>query len=299
MEALGALCEAVEPPKDQLAHIHYFCGNSEIADDLKEHEPQRVAMYKATVALIRAYANIADELDRAGYNDLEIAGIKRDLDRYTKLREIVRLAARETLDLKSYEADMRHLLDTYIDAHVPRKISPFDNMPLLELIVKSGIVAAVAEMPDAVKASEEAVAETIENNVRAKIIQEDLNDPAYYAEMSALLDEIIKTRKAKAIDYEAYLKQIAALAKRVEQPTYPGVPVTLDTPGKRALYNNLGKNEELALTIDATVLKIRQNQWRDNAAKENDIKRALLPILGGDESEVERIFQIIKQHREY
>ena len=299
LEALGALCEAVEPPKDELAHIHYFCGNSEIADDLKENEPQRVQLYKSTVALIRAYANIADELDCAGYSDAEIASIKRDLDRYVKLREIIRLTAKETLDLKSYEADMRHLLDTYIDASVPRKISPFDNMPLLELIVKSGIAKAISEMPDGIKGSQAAIAETIENNVRATIIKEDLNDPAYYAEMSALLDEIIKSRKAKAIEYEEYLKQIAALAKRLEQPTYPGLPVTLDTAGKRALYNNLGQNEDLALKIDAAILTARQDQWRGNAAKENDIKRALLPILGGDASEVKRIFPIIKQQREY
>ena len=34
--------------------------------------------------------------------------------------------------------------------------------------------------------------------------------------MSALLDEIIAARKAKAIEYEEYLKRIAELAKRVE-----------------------------------------------------------------------------------
>jgi type I restriction enzyme R subunit len=38
-----------------------------------------------------------------------------------------------------------------------------------------------------IKTNEEAVAETIENNVRSKIIKEHLNDPAYYEKMSALL----------------------------------------------------------------------------------------------------------------
>jgi type I restriction enzyme R subunit len=60
IEALALLCEPVEPPKGELEHIHYFCGNTEIASDLKEREPQRAALYKATVALVRAYANIAD-----------------------------------------------------------------------------------------------------------------------------------------------------------------------------------------------------------------------------------------------
>ncbi len=32
LEALALLCEPVEPPKGELEHIHYFCGNTEIAD---------------------------------------------------------------------------------------------------------------------------------------------------------------------------------------------------------------------------------------------------------------------------
>jgi type I restriction enzyme R subunit len=51
------------------------------------------------------------------------------------LREIIRKASGESLDLKAYEADMRHLIDTYIEAEEPRTISPFDNMGLMELIV--------------------------------------------------------------------------------------------------------------------------------------------------------------------
>ena len=40
--------------------------------------------------------------------------------------------------------------------------------------------------------------------------------------MSALLDEIIAARKAKAIEYEEYLQRIAELAKRVEAGTGRG-----------------------------------------------------------------------------
>jgi type I restriction enzyme, R subunit len=196
LEAIAMLCEPVEPPQGELEHIHYFCGNTEIPDDLKAHEPQRVALDKATAALVRAYANIADELEAAGYGEPDIVRIKRELDRYLKLREIIRNASGESLDLKAYEADMRHLIDTYIEADEPRKISPFDHMPLLDLIVKTGIADAISRMPDGIRSNRAAVAETIENNVRRKIVKEHLNDPAYYDKMSALLDEIIAARKA-------------------------------------------------------------------------------------------------------
>ncbi|HAT29790.1 MAG TPA: restriction endonuclease subunit R, partial [Janthinobacterium sp.] len=322
LESVALLCEPVTPPQGELEHIHYFCGNTEIADDLKAHETQRVALYKAMVALVRAYANIVDDLGRAGYDDADILRIKQAIDRYLKLREIIRNAADEKLDTKAYEADMRHLIDTYIEASEPRTISPFDDMPLLELIVKTGIASAINSLPAGLKGNKDAVAETIENNVRSKIIKENLNDPVYYAKMSALLDEIIAARKAKAIEYEQYLKRVAELAKRVEAGQADDTPEQLNTPGRRALYNLLRQGVPgagaqdaaesavhydvggadaalvLALKIDAAVKHARPDGWRGVQAKENVIKAALYGILR-DVDEVERIFPVVRQQKEY
>jgi type I restriction enzyme R subunit len=298
LEALALLCEPVEPPQGELEYIHYFCGNTEVPADLQEREPQRASLYKTTASLVRAYANIADELEPAGYSSTDITRIKRRIEHHLNVREIIRKASGESLDLKAYEADMRHLIDTYIEADEPRKISPFDNMGLLELIVKTGIANAIATQLGGLKGNKNAIAETIENNVRRKIIKEHLTDPAYYAKMSALLDEIIADRKAKAIAYEEYLKRIAELARRVDAGQAEETPKTLNTPGKRALYNNLNQNEELALRIDEAVRTTRPDGWRDIQARENVIKRALDEVLR-DEAEVERIFLIIKTQSEY
>lgn len=318
LEAIALLCEPVESPKGELEHIHYFCGNTEIPEDLKVHETQRAALYKAAVALVRAYANISDELEKAGYNGAEVKSIKQKLDEYLKLREIIRKASGENLDLKAYEADMRHLIDTYIEADSPRTISPFGDMPLLELIVKSGIADAINSLPGGLKGNRDAIAETIENNVRSKIIKEHLNDPAYYDKMSTLLDEIIASRHAKAIEYEEYLKKIAELAKEVQVGHGTDTPEILNTPGRRALYNNLkgdlsktsahtvadsgaisaDQALNLAVRIDAAVKHVRADGWRGVQARENVIKAALYGVLQ-NVAEVERIFLIIKQQKEY
>lgn len=295
IEVLSLLCEPVTPPKGDLEHIHYFCGNTELPESLKEHEPQRVALYKSTVALIRAYANIADELEPADYSAADITRIKERVDHYLRLREIIRRAAEETLDLKAYEADMRHLIDTYIEADEPRKISPFENIGLLELVTKLGIFDAIKEGLGNLKGNREAIAETIENNVRSKIIKEQLTDPAYYEKMSTLLDEIIAARKAKAIEYEEYLRRIGEVATQVNNGRSNDTPVRLNTPGKIALWNNLGQDEELALKVDSVVKSVRPNAWRGYQPKENIIKAALFPLLGNNIEEVERIFKIIYQ----
>ena len=204
------------PPKNSLAYIEYFCGNPENEDDLKNNETKRTALYKLTAALIRAYANIADELEEAGYTKTEIEYIKNQVDFYFNLREEIKNASGEKLDTKTYEADMRHLIDTYIVAEDSQIISDFENQTLLELIEKLDLSGAIDTLPPGIKNNPEAVAETIINNIRQKIIQESLIDPAYFEEMSKLLNEIIKERRAQAQDYKTYLKKITELAKKVK-----------------------------------------------------------------------------------
>ncbi len=298
LEALALLCEPVEPPSGELEHIRYFCGNPEMPADLTEHAPQRVALYKATVALVRAFASISDELEAAGYSPAEITRIKKDVDRYLKLREIIRKASGETIDLRAYEADMRHLIDNYVEAAEPRKISPFDGVGLLDLIVKSGIANAIASLPEGIKSSKDAIAETIANNVRSRIIKEHLNDPAYYDKMSALLDEILKDLRARRIEYEAYLKKIADLARQVQAGQPDDTPEQINTPGRRALFNNLGQDEELALRVDEAVKTRAPDGWRGVLAKERVVKQALYEVLQ-DKDEVERLFPIVTRQQEY
>lgn len=298
LEALALICEPVEAPKGELQHIHFFCGNTEIETDLKEREPQREALYKAAALLTRSYASIADELEQAGYSQNEIERIKRELKHYVDVRDIVRNASGETLDLKPYEADMRHLIDTYIEADEPRTISPFDGLSLLDLIVRTGIADAIANKLGGLKGDREAIAETIENNVRSKIIRENLNDPSFYAKMSQLLDELIKARKQKAIDYEDYLKRIAEIAKMVNAGASSDTPDELDTPGKRALFNNLDQDKDLALRLDTKIKEVRLDGWRGVQPREQIIKQGMYEILG-DVDEVERLFLIVKAQPEY
>ncbi|MBC8507624.1 MAG: restriction endonuclease subunit R, partial [Chloroflexi bacterium] len=314
IETLALLCEPVEPPRNDLDHIHYFCGNTEIATDLEAHQPQRIALYRAVASLVRAYANLVDELIPAGYSAEESARIKRQVKQYVNLREIIRKASGETLDLKPFEADMRHLIDTYIEADAPRKISDFDDMGLLELIEKLGISEATDTRLGDLKGNQDAVAEVIENNVRSKIIREHLNDPAFFAKMSTLLDEIITNRKSKALEYEDYLQQIGDVAKMAQSGRERETPTQLDTPGKLALYNNLKETAakaaeekgfyatsedpalELSLEIDAAIKAKRPDGWRGIQAREQVVKKAIYDIVQ-DIDEVERIFKIIEAPR--
>jgi len=101
---------------------------------------------------------------------------------------------------------------------------------LIQLIVERG-PDAVNALPKGIRKSEEAVAETIENNVRKLIINESPVDPAYYEKMSKLLDALIELRRKGAISYKEYLAKIAALTKETANPRggQGGYPASLDT----------------------------------------------------------------------
>lgn len=309
LDKVTLLCEPVTTPKDDLAYINYFCGNSENQEDLKKNEFKRVSLYKNTASLVRAYAAIADEMNAAGYTKDEAIKVKQDINRFLKIRDVIRKASGETIDLKSYEADMRHLIDNYIQADEPRKISPLDDMSLLDIISKVGVKEAAesvtGEKDDPKEATteknkkkREAAAEAIENNVRKKIVSGQVSDPEFYGKMSKLLDAIIKERKNQALSYEQYLQKIADIARKTNEGKEDDTPSELNTSGKRALFNNLGKNKDVAIEIDTAIYSVRKADWRGNPPAENEIKRELYKILQ-DKNEVERIFAIIKEHPEY
>ncbi|KAB8037563.1 HsdR family type I site-specific deoxyribonuclease [Silvanigrella paludirubra] len=299
LEMMFLILEPIPQPKGEWESIRYFCGNTEIATDLKDKESLRISLYKTVATFLRAYANVSDDLEAADYSQEDITRIKKQLNQAIDLRALIRRASGEELDLKAYEADMRHLLDSYIEASDPRKISPFDDVPLLELIVKSGIAEAFTQkFGNKQPKDDKSVAEVVENNIRSKIMKEHLHDPAFFERMSKLLDEVVKFRKENANKYEEYLLKVVNLAKRIQSGSASQMPSSLQTLGQKALYNNLGEQEELALTIDMTLKQVRPADWRGVQTRENVIKQALYEILKS-EKEVERIFNIVFIHKEY
>lgn len=297
-EGIKALCEPVEQPRDTEAYLRFFCAvESGNAHQLKENEPKRLALYKLTAALLRAFANIASELSSAGYTMKQIEAIRGEVEHFEKVRTEVKLASGDYLDLKMYEPAMRHLIDTYIRAEESEKISAFDDLSLIELIVERG-EAAVDALPKSIRSSKESSAETIENNVRKLIIDEHPINPKYYDEMSELLSALIEQRRQGAIEYQEYLREIVALTKRVKNPAGASYPSSLDTRAKRALYDNLDRDEALAIAVHNAVCGSIQDGWRDNSFKIKKVKNAIKSVLT-TEDHTDRILELVKQQHEY
>jgi len=303
LEALHQLCLDVPAPKQLEQFYHYFCGDPSNKDDLKDNEEKRLTLYKLTVALIRAYNNIAPEIIEAGYSQAEADKIKEKVNYYAELRNSIKQYSSDYIDLKKYEPDMRQMLDMYLTADPSRVLSNLGEATLLQLIVENGIEEATDRLPSSIKGSKAAMSETIENNMRKTIIQEMPVNPAYYEKMSVLLLELIRLRKEGAISYEELLKKYEELALDIQPNTRKPYPQNIDSKPKQALYDNLDENEELAVAMDERVRYEKDDDWRSTHIKRRKVQLAIKDVLeeyGITDEAVEcKVFDLVSNQYEY
>ena len=118
--------------------------------------------------------------------------------------------------------------------------------------------------------------------------------------MSELLDALIAQRKQEALDYKKYLAELVELTQAIKNPNIgESYPTMLDTSAKRALYDNLDKNEALALAVDSAVRGSLQDDWRGNAFKIKKVRLAIGRVLNDDTTLVERILELVKNQHDY
>lgn len=323
-EALRYLCEPVPLPREVEQFLHYFCGAAANPNALNETEALRVSFYKAVAVFVRAFAAIAQNLTEAGYSDAEAAALQKEVAFYTEIRSAIKKHSGEELDIKPYEADMRHLLNTYIQADPAADLGELGEMSLTELIIETGIHDAIArKLNEKGKLSKNAIAEGIINNVRKTIIREQLTDPRFYEQMSKLLDDLIKQSRADAALYEEFLRKAEALVKRLaaKQPE-AGIPAALH--GKReatVIYNNLPRilaagcagadmvaephaeygdeRLRLALEIDRVMRERAPAGWKGDQAREAQVLNVLFPLLNRDREATLALFELVKNQPGY
>ena len=321
-EALKYLCEPVPPPKEIEQHLSYFCGEAYDFEALNSTEPLRISFYKAVATFIRSYSGVAQNLEEAGYLPSQIADLNQEAAFYAEVRDAIKRHSGEELDIKPFEADMRHLLNTYIQADSAQKMGDMDSYSLVELIIHTGIHDAIAQkLNQKGKLSKNAVAEGIINNVRKTIIRDQLTDPRFYEQLSKLLDDLITDWRNETASYREFLERAEAIVKKLAQggETH-NVPDALR--GKRealVIYNNLPRiladanpthvaddsvaeqqrMAELALAIDQAMKEQAPAGWRGDDAREKQVLNALFPIMERNRDATRALFELIKQQAGY
>ncbi len=297
-EAVQMIVEPVLAPKDLPAYKAYFCGQDSHTNIAPEYQARRLAFYQAVVKLIRAYAAIANELVLAGYDENEAAAWRERVEKFTQLRDDVKMASGDYVDLKAVDADMRYLINQYVRAEDSEKIADFENKGLLQLLVeKQGQIGG--DLPPDIAADPNGMAETIENNVRRKIVDENPINPKYYEKMSVLLDELIEQRRQEMLDYQEYLHKIAELAEQVITPPQSHYPKTVNTAGKQALFDNFCQNEEWVNRLHHAIQANKQDGYLNNKLKQKHLKNKLKPFFDEQGLNADDVFELIAKQAEY
>ena len=322
-EALKYLCEPVAQPKEVEQFIAYFCGDANNPESLTETEPLRISFYKSVVTFVRAFSAISNYLTEAGYPDADILAINKEVEFYTEIRSAIKKHSGEELDIKPFEADMRHLINTYIQADPADPLGEVDKYSLVEMIIQTGIHDAIAKkLNEKGKLTRNSIAEGIINNVRQTIIRDQLTDPRFYKEMSKLLDDLIQQKMEDAKDYEEFLRKAEELVKKMAKgQNISSVPSKLQGKSEAVIiYNNLPdilasaanaffaaepqveygeKLIHLALEIDRVMREMAPAGWRGDDIREKQVLNALFPVMQRDRIATKALFELLKNMKGY
>ncbi len=111
------------------------------------------------------------------------------------------------------------------------------------------------------------------------------------------IERIIQTRIIKLFHEKLGCEYLGNRQVRKPESTQRYSP-KLDTPAKRAFYDNLGSDEGLAVSLDEIIRKTKKADWRGDLIKEREVKRAIRSLVS-DPDQVEKIFELAKNQQEY
>lgn len=298
VEALLALVH----PQTREGFFRYFvyddnAPEEEMDKQLDDNAEKRSKLYKYVRRYLNCYANLANSLEDMGYNEAERKEYAECAKKYDALKREIELRSNDHIDMRRYEPDMRQVLDLYVKAEDSEVIAKLDDTSFLDIVAAQN-EEQLNDLPDELKDEYgRASAETVEANLREVIRKDSPFNPAYYGKLSIILQELIDKRKKEMLDYEEYMKELIELVKKARGKSANSYPESIKTPGMRALYDNLGQNEYLAIRTHEVIKENALVGFRDNRMKQRKLIGALAKLLG-DEM-VQKIYDIIKLHDEY
>lgn len=298
VEALLALVH----PQTREGFFRYFvyddnAPEEEMDKQLDDNAEKRSKLYKYVRRYLNCYANLANSLEDMGYSEAERKEYAECAKKYDALKREIELRSNDHIDMRRYEPDMRQVLDLYVKAEDSEVIAKLDDTSFLDILAAQN-EEQLNDLPDELKDEYgRASAETVEANLREVIRKDSPFNPAYYGKLSIILQELIDKRKKEMLDYEEYMKELIELVKKARGKSANSYPESIKTPGMRALYDNLGQNEYLAIRAHAVIKENALVGFRDNRLKQRKLIKALAKLLG-DEIAL-KIYDIIKLHDEY
>lgn len=307
LQAVYTMCEVIHPQTRE-GYFEYFVYSEATPVENQQSEcdanaNKRETFYKLVSRLVRRYIDIANEMEQAGYTAEEAADIKRQVDYFNDTKDEIKLKSGDALDLKYYDPAMRQLIDNYVRAEDSEKLVDLAEISFLDLMDVEGD-KAIDSLPKGIKQNERSVAEILAANMRKMIISERPNNPAYFDKMSEILNQLLQEQKDGKIQYKELIEKLIEKLREGRSKMRAKYPATMDTKGKQALYDNLGKDEALALRVHEIVKANARDGFRDMDSSGLKKMRALRKavekaLVGAEPGKIDDIMQLIVAQKEY
>ena len=305
LERCDILSEPVLPPKGLDEYCDYFVARDEAQnparDEAQNHGDSQLRedFYQACIAAVRAWSDIAQETDEAGYTPAEAAALKEKVRNYDMLREAIMKRAGDFVDLKLYDAEMRSLLDNFVTAKHALKLVDLEDLSFLDLIkIDKDDGGSVDPDVEAEVGGERGVAETLVANVRRYIFRKKETNPAEYRKFSERINRLLEDYRKEKIEYRKLLAGIAKMGKELKGDTAVEDP-RLDTEAKRSLCDNLGGDADLALKVFEAVGASAKPGFRRNAIRRRKVEMAIEDALQGTDFNPLAVYQIVEHQSEF
>ena len=306
-ERCRLLAEPVAQPRKDDNFFDYF-GFDQATTPVEEQEAEiirnalkRDEFYDACNRFVRAFRAISMQMNEAGYSKQEAADILREVKYFDDVRMALMLRCGDYLDLKRYDAEMRALLDDYIEAHNAVKLDELSDFSFLEIIQTDEDASEAETNLTNVVGSEKGVAETIVANVRRVINRKKESNPDEYRRFSERINRLLEELRQGSITYKAFLQTMRELMLLLRNNAQ--VDPRLDTDGKRSLYDNCGQDVEFALYLYDVIKANAKHNFRNNRMRKRILLSAITEAIA-DKQKVsvvspEEILSIVVANQEF
>ena len=265
---------------------------------------RRQVMYRITQNLCVAYANLADNMPKAGYSQIEATEIYSEAQEAKHINLRVKQCTDDYFDPREKDPGMRALLDRFVRASDAETIIPATaDFSFLDLVGEDdGAVGDTADKATAEAGSSRAAAEVIEAKARSVINSFKERDPAAFKTFSEQLQDILDLIKAGTITFQQQMAELLGLIRKMKSSAGE-FPDGVKTQRQKALWNNraewLPSDMDEKSAVDAIAKADEATEfeapldWQDSNSTYAFIFRKKLNGIFPDRSE-EQIYSLYK-----
>ncbi len=304
LERCDRLSEPVKEPKGIDEFFDWFCYDQHRGTE-EEHQAEiilnarkREDFYEACYTLVRCYTAIAMQMTEAGYPEEEADKIYLKVKTYDEIRNAISKRCGDYVDLKKFDAEMRALLDDYVVSSRVEVLENLEDFSFLDIIdIKDDGDVEVSDNAEKELGGRKGVAETMAANVRRVINRKRESNPEEYKLFSERINRLLEEYQQEKMEYKELLKSIKALAEELRKGE--NVDPRINTEGKKALYDNLGKDVDFALKIYDVIDANAAVGFRTSEIRKKKLLIAIQKTLVGTEFDAVKVLNIVIHNPEF